>query len=156
MGREIRRVPPNWVHPKDENGVFIPLLDQTYEQALLEWNTNNNLWLKGEHPSQSEFPAQTSNLTYAQWSDEPPVPQRYRPDYPDEPTHYQVYETITEGTPVTPVFRTPKELADHLVNTGQATPEEASAFIKDGYATSFFWDPQIRRLQRSYQPAPGP
>lgn len=43
MGREIRRVPPNWEHPRytEENapseqaiGGHIPLFDKTYEEAL--------------------------------------------------------------------------------------------------------------------------
>lgn len=37
MGREIRMVPPDWVHPVNAEGDEIPLLDTSYEIALEEW-----------------------------------------------------------------------------------------------------------------------
>jgi hypothetical protein len=45
-----------------------------------------------------------------------------RRDYMDfkgvEPTWYQVYETVSEGTPVTPPFETREELVEYLVENG--------------------------------------
>jgi hypothetical protein len=60
MGFQVRRVPQNWNHPRNEKGEYVPM--------------------KGIS------------------SDEPK-------------THLQGYETITEGTPVTPVFSCAEELA---------------------------------------------
>lgn len=42
MGREIRRVPMDWEHPKDERGYFIPLFDRDYESVGLEWERKAN------------------------------------------------------------------------------------------------------------------
>jgi hypothetical protein len=45
------------------------------------------------------------------------------PDWPAEKrTHYQMYETCTEGTPISPVMETPEALAQWLVDN------EASSF----------------------------
>lgn len=33
MGREIRRVPKNWKHPRLEDGRYQPMFDQNYEEA---------------------------------------------------------------------------------------------------------------------------
>ena len=43
MGREIRRVPPNWQHPTGDNSNFIPLLDCTYQESMAEWQENSAL-----------------------------------------------------------------------------------------------------------------
>ena len=37
MGREIRRVPKGWEHPRDEGGKYIPMFDQSYDDAAKEW-----------------------------------------------------------------------------------------------------------------------
>jgi hypothetical protein len=37
MGREIRRVPPNWEHPKDADGNYKSMYDWEYETAAREW-----------------------------------------------------------------------------------------------------------------------
>lgn len=55
------------------------------------------------------------------WEYEPPPdPDRHRPAFGAEATWYQVYETVTEGTPVTPPFETLAELVDWLVEKGEA------------------------------------
>ena len=51
MGREIRRVPPNWDHPKQEgwsDGRMQPMYDQTFEQAAAEWKDGFAAWERGE------------------------------------------------------------------------------------------------------------
>jgi hypothetical protein len=62
---------------------------------------------------------------------------------------WQVWETVSEGSPVTPVFSTPEALAHHLSEKGDAwaqaraargmperlpTYEQALAFVMDGWA----------------------
>ena len=43
----------------------------------------------------------------------------FMPDWsPDEATHYMMYETCSEGTPISPAFATPEELARWLTDTG--------------------------------------
>ena len=111
MGREIRSVPLDWKHPTDANGHYIPLLDQSYREAMDEWST--------VYPDEDE-----------------PDPADYRPDWDESTaTAYQVYETVTEGTPVSPVFATTSELRAWLL--GQGHSEYASdEFIKRKWAPS--------------------
>jgi hypothetical protein len=62
------------------------------------------------------------------------------------PTWFQVYETVSEGTPVTPPFATKEELVDYLVANGDFwdqhrgdggwSRENAEAFVGAGFAMS--------------------
>jgi hypothetical protein len=102
MGREIRRVPPNWEHPKDEDGEYIPLEDKDVVEASAEWAEAIALFAQGKHPEQS---------CYDGWDDfledfgEPYIRTfRTRIWTDEEATHYQFYENVTEGTPCSPVL----------------------------------------------------
>ena len=33
MGREIRKVPPNWEHPKKADGTYHPMYDEYFDDA---------------------------------------------------------------------------------------------------------------------------
>ena len=112
MGREIRRVPPNWEHPKNDKGDYQPMFDQTYKEAADEWVRNLMLWEAGEHPDRKE----ASCRYYWDWEDMPPDQEYYLPETSEEKTWYQVYETVSEGTPVTLPFRTKKEIVEALVH----------------------------------------
>ena len=60
---------------------------------------------------------------FAEWHGEKGEPTDYMPDWPaEERTHYQMYETCSEGTPISPVMETPEALAQWLADN------EASAF----------------------------
>lgn len=37
LGREIRKVPANWQHPRDELGDFKPLYDEDYQTVCHKW-----------------------------------------------------------------------------------------------------------------------
>ena len=144
MGREIRRVPEGWEHPKDEDGRYRALYDEDYESVIEDWIENHNLWLEGDHPDQLDDSSATSNYKYfAEWDGNPPNVEYYRPKWKsEEMTHYQVYETVTEGTPVTPAFATKEELVDYLVEYGDNWSgkgydrEVAEAFVKIEWAPS--------------------
>jgi hypothetical protein len=91
MSRQVRRVPGSWEHPKQANGRYVPL-DDGLLHDLEEWQA------RGEPAG------------------ERPDPASYMPDWPvAERTHYQMYETTTEGTPMSPPMATPEELARWLV-----------------------------------------
>ena len=135
MGREIRRVPAGWQHPVDHAGRYKPMYDQAYADAAAEWWRNALLWSKGEHPDQLGNDVTKKYLYYWEWSGNPPDEEYYRPAFEGEPTHYQIYETVSEGTPVSPVFETKDELAAWLVTEGYST-RAAAAFAKDGWAPS--------------------
>lgn len=79
MGREIRRVPLGWEHPKNERGHYQPLHDNDYETALKEWTERAAEW----------------RLKYGSEYDAPPKPKYYRPAWTsEEATCYQLYERV--------------------------------------------------------------
>jgi hypothetical protein len=141
MGREIRRVPPHWAHPrftKDDAprtawiGAYRPCKDKTYAEASREWKEGFWTWELGTHADQLREP-RLRLVEYWEYYGLPPDEARYRPEYEAEPTWWQVYETVTEGAPVTPPFATPEELIEHLVTKGTET--------EDGKP----WDPPMSR-----------
>lgn len=107
MGRELRKVPANWQHPKMSNGNHQPLFNEYYKDALDEWLKNHNAWIDGTHPDLLEDPALKEKYPfYAMWDNNPPDIEYYHhvKYKPEDLTHIQLYETTSEGTPVSPVF----------------------------------------------------
>jgi hypothetical protein len=120
MGREVRRVPKNWKHPKNQYGP-VPLLKGSYIREKDKWVQGKDLWERGEHEDQIEY---GWSGDYLEYYGEKPSREDYMPDWPRQVcTHYQMYENTTEGTPISPVMETPEELARWLADT------EASAFV---------------------------
>ena len=136
MGREVRRVPADWEHPRSTvyDGDYRPLFDQDYISACDEWYAEASLF------KPTEF-----SRYYHEYAGDPPDEKFYRPAWtPESATHYQMYETVTEGTPVSPVFATPEALVDYLVNKGDRWGEgakydraRAEGFVKAGWAPTF-------------------
>src|SRR5574338_968680 len=126
MGREIRRVPVGWEPPKKmyarldgPREEFHPQFDRDYMQEAREWMDNAKAWDEGTHPDAAANKA--AYPFYWQWDGPPPDKEYYRPDWASlglEPTGYAVYETVSEGTPVTPSFATREELVEYLVKHG--------------------------------------
>lgn len=143
MGREIRRVPPNWEHPRytadnarDRRniGQYISMYDKDYDTAAQEWLAELAAFKPDEH-----------NKYYWEYAGNPPDEESYRPKFTAEPTWYQAYETVSEGSPVTPPFATQAELVDYLVNIGEMAGTQycrklsrpaAEAFVSGGWAPS--------------------
>ncbi len=113
MGREIRKVPPYWVQPKRADGQNQPMYDQNYEDALAEWLSYFDRIRKGE---EKEFYPKGLRDWLMEYK--APNPEYYRPWKDEEATWLQVWENVSEGTPVTPPFATKEELIDYLVNNG--------------------------------------
>lgn len=138
MGRELRRVPANWEHPRNDKGHLQPLFDTDFATVAREWLDNAILWDKGQHPDQLD-PSMTSATEcpfYWQWDSSPPDPDYYRPAWTEaERTHFQIYETVTEGTPISPVFATRAQVAVWLIEQGYSE-HAAEEFAKHGYAPS--------------------
>jgi hypothetical protein len=89
MGREVRQVPRDWVHPREyEGGPHKPLFNQDYESAMEEWRAD------GADPEN-----EPDRHTY-----------RERPWNEGEATCFQFYENTTEGTPESPVFASEEDL----------------------------------------------
>lgn len=81
-----------------------------------------------------------------QYEGDPPDPKYYRPKWTDEErTHYQVYETVSEGTPMSPVFATKEELIEWLVNDGgddgPHSRQAAERFVEGAWAPSMIIGP---------------
>ena len=126
MAREIRRVAPDWEHPKDSDGYYKPLYDETFASASQEWQEGYAAW---QIEPQADCP-------FEEWDGPAPDPEYYRPEWTREPSCYQVYETVSEGTPVSPVFVSLNEMDTWLVEQGFSAKATA-AFIKGGWAPSF-------------------
>lgn len=128
MGREIRRVPPDWEHPKryTEWGYdFAPMIDQSFEDAIAEWEEEKKAFHR-------------TDCTFEEWHGERPNdPQYYRPAWPEETrTAFQVYETVSEGTPTSPVFESEEEIVAWLVNDQGHSEAAARKFIEHGSVPS--------------------
>lgn len=127
MGREVRRVSKDWKHPKERGGKYRPLFGESFSKALSDWVFQKDKWEEGFRddwsggwkPRADEEP----NWSFEEWYGEKPSQYDYMPDWSDEErTHLQMYETCSEGTPISPVMETPEELAKWL------TDNKASAF----------------------------
>lgn len=142
MGREVRRVPKDWQHPKRDNGSYQPMYDKSFKEAAKEWKDGFAAWERGERP---DYCTGTST-TYEYWEyhGSPPDAEYYRPHWNDEErTHFQMYENVSEGTPISPVMETPEELARWLADNnasafaGQAANYESWLRVcRGGYAPS--------------------
>jgi len=141
MGREIRRVPPGWEHPKKRTfnfskceymESFQPLHNMPYSKAIGDWIRAHDQWKAGVHEDQAKRPEyRTKYPHYAQYAGNPPSVEYYRPEWPEWPedqmTWFQVYETVSEGTPVTPPFATREELVEYLVANGDYWDQQRRA-----------------------------
>jgi hypothetical protein len=145
MSREVRRVPANWEHPKNERGHYIPLFDRDFAAAAAEWDEDARKWAEG---LRSDFsggwvPIQPDEgQTLEGWAGPRPEPADYMPSWrPEERTHLQMYETCTEGTPISPVMSNAEDLAKWLAEnkasafgSQTASYEEWLAMIRVGHS----------------------
>lgn len=131
MGREIRRVPKGWQHPKDRDG-YIPMYDKTADEAWREWLKDFEEF-KADPPK--GYPP--THAGHVQWAGRPPDPERHRPEFDGEATHYQIYETVSEGTPASPVFETLDQMRVWLIGQGHSK-HAADRFIELEWAPSMF------------------
>jgi len=170
MGREIRRVPLNFdwprrkvwkgfVNPHYVHRRMCPFCDGEglNEQSLALYRKRrdevdvcsreyNNLYKNVQAEAQAagfwgfcEFCGGESDVwlspahkkQYHDW-EETPVP---------EGEGWQVWETVSAGAPITPVFPTAEALVEYLVQTGSdwdgpVSREAAEAFVRDGWVPS--------------------
>lgn len=148
MGREVRRVPPNWKHPLVEHGRhYRPMCDESFDDAAAKWKRAFKAWEEGEREQHKNDDG--SHLEFWEWDGLPPFRESYRPAWREgEATWFQMYETFSEGTPVSPPFETLEELARYLSTHGdfwyqqdpssydKPTYEQALATVTAGWAPS--------------------
>ena len=131
MGREVRRVPADWHHPKEEvpdwrTGRMVerykPLFPgDRYQPRVDVWDAECAKWKAGWRPDYCTEPESLA-MTYEQYSGQRPHRDDYMPDWTaSERTHYMMYEDTSEGTPISPAFETPEELARWLADTGASS-----------------------------------
>ena len=157
MGREIRMVPPGWEHPKNDKGNYRPLLKGSYTTAAADWDEGWAHWQNGEIENYSldgpkawkpKSDSAKECATYTDWAGQRPSPDDYMPDFPaGTATMLVMYEDTSEGTPISPAFATPEELARWLADTGAsafggmtATYEQWLATCKAGFAPSMIME----------------
>lgn len=128
MGREIRMVKPGWEHPKDKKGNDLPLYDLDYDTVCANWYEAAARWFhdyEGSPPNEAYYRKE-------KWAE-------------GEATYFQLYETVSEGTPVSPAFATKHELIDYLVEHGDFygqkrgecySRKSAEQVVNSGYAPS--------------------
>ena len=140
MGREIRRVPADWDHPKDSAGRYRPLYDKAYSVACAEWKAEFASWEAGTHP---DLPLDSGPREFWDWDGGPPDRDSYRDREwtAEEATHFQLYETVSEGTPMTPPMPSRDALRAHLVERGDfwGRPwgaQAADRIVRSGWAPS--------------------
>ena len=110
MGREVRKVPADWKHPEDRHGQYIPLFDG-YDADIAEFE---------------EIYKEKGLQEAIDWMGCPDKDNYMLAGVPEsECTHLMMYEDTTEGTPISPAFETPEELAHWLADN------KASAFGSD-------------------------
>lgn len=135
MGREIRMVPANWEHPKHErNGrlCYKPLYDNDFASAAAEWKSEFAKWENDTHEGLKYRDAE-STTEWWEYGDNPPDREYYRPAWTEaEATHFQIYETVSEGTPVSPVFASRDEIAAWLIQQG-TSEAAAKKFAETGF-----------------------
>lgn len=109
MGREIRKVPADWNHPRYSQdagrlaGQYRPQFQETMSQR------------RAQDPE-------------SVGSD----PDYYRPEHLEGGDHFQLYENTTEGTPRSPVFASVEELLEQGDDAGNVWPPQAVEFLRQG------------------------
>lgn len=125
MGREVRRVPANWEHPKKKpkndpynHGGYQPQFQQDWQDAMADWLERlDEIRTNGVSEQEKEYYPR-GLADWLQDDGRPPHPDYYSDYGGRECTWFQVYETVSEGTPVTPAFATKEELISYLAENG--------------------------------------
>lgn len=126
MSREVRPVALDWEHPRnpgtysDGSPRYVPLGSREDLRRHLE-----------------SFARDPED-----WDNEAPDPANYMPEIPEgTPFGWQYYETVSEGSPISPVCATKEELAAWLsspeAGRERMAPDVAARFVEQGWAPSF-------------------
>jgi len=122
MGREVRRVPADWVHPKRDDGQYQSMHGISFKEAALKWKAGFVAWEDGHNICFDRARGPDDTGEYWEYAGDPPDRAYYRPEWPEETrTHLQMYEATSEGTPISPVMKTPEELAHWLVDNNASS-----------------------------------
>lgn len=111
MAREARRVPPGWQHPG------VRPLRRGYAAARALWQDRAARWAEGLVTDFAGGWRRRSDLpglppTYPEFAGPPPEPEDFMPE--EEPGWPLQMYSMTRDLPMSPVLRTPEELARWL------------------------------------------
>lgn len=126
------------------------MFDESFEDAAAEWKQEFAAWERGERPTWCCEESKAKE--YWEVNGDPPDRKSYRPWKDDEATWYQVWETVSEGTPVSPPFATREELIEYLVANGDYWDQ---ARRKDGYTGVIDCRPWSRKSAEAFVNGPG-
>ena len=132
--REIRRVPKDWQHPKDARGNYLALYDKTHDEALVDYDNDRADWDADNDGVRSQA-REWGYTDFDKWHGPPTDKEYCRPAFDAEPTHYQIYQTVSEGTPTSPVFASLDKMVAWLIGEGYSE-HAAKMFARDGWAPS--------------------
>jgi hypothetical protein len=127
MSREVRKVPADWQHPRNANFDYIPLCEGSADISIAEWDDGAAKWAEGLREDWATggwkpLDGDERAMTYEEWAGARPSPSEYMGEFPEgAATHYMMYETTSEGTPISPAMKTPEALARWLANTGASS-----------------------------------
>jgi hypothetical protein len=103
VSRKVRRVPLDWEHPRDERGALVPLLARVHAEEAARFDREKAEWDRGEYPGYAC--ADSRDMTFEEWDGPRPVAEDYMPVFPaDAELGICMYEEVTEGTPISPVY----------------------------------------------------
>lgn len=136
---------PRWIRKKHKDGTdYYPtaeLVNRVAPKSLLGGHDSVNHWIA------TEFRARKLGIPEEEWkckfcdgegeiwfsreikqkADDWYEKERYEPPKGEG---YQLWETVSEGSPISPVFASAEEMIDHLV-AGGANPESAKRFVEE-------------------------
>ena len=112
------------------------MFDRVATESYIEWLVEFEEFKKGklaEIAKEYNYDVSDPYSAYCDWSGSPPDAEYCRPNWDKSTaTWYQVYETVSEGTPVSPPFETADQLIEYLVANGD------------------FWDQKRRKAGNSF------
>ncbi len=136
MSREVRKVPADWQHPTDgfyNDGKprYIGVFKCSFDEAAAIWDEAKESWDCGERPEYTSLSEYPIGYPFEKWDGKRPIPEHHMPSWSEEEkTHYMMYETCSEGTPISPAFSTPEELARWLVDNNASAFADQTASYK--------------------------
>lgn len=122
MSRELRRVPENWEHPKNRDGKY-ESLSSDYSGSLVYWKEEVEKFIK--HMTEVCETGKT-NIYDRKYTSSKDVFEYFTEDgqmnppdingYMPNGKWYQLFQTVSEGTPLSPAFSTKEQLGEWLKN----------------------------------------
>lgn len=117
-------------------GGEVQTVEECVKSALERWEKDNVT----QYHSKELALINIQGASYEWYAGEPPSPPNPN-DYMPFGSWYQLYETVSEGTPLSPPFKTKKQLVEWLSQNEDFwghrwTPEQATAMVKQEYAPS--------------------